>query len=439
MAKKGQIFDPGSGKKQEIPVKPPIKPPVKPPVKPPPAAPDKQPAKVAGALKTIEDFENQFGKSFNAITADDIGQFSVGKGVFPQLATSLAFLEVAKKQVQAGNLTIGDYLTLANPVAELATGTLNFATTGGSADATRAKAFLPQLRKFTRLSSTTGQGSFETAIAPFTEREAAQLPDNVLPTQEDVNSGLIGSDLLPPNIRLRPEPTPEEPTAPGEVAPGEEVPSETPSITEPGGFPIGTDIPVGLTEDQLTIEREAIRQQGQSELVLEAQSQERERRLADLADLLGREGERQFGIDRPLIAEGAQEAGLLRSSGFGEALARRNTDLQGQIAFQLAQQGLADREADIGGVGDILRGRQGFQAGGLERRFSLEDFERQAQLARELGATSAPGVPQSGKGGTTQNVLGGAALGATIGSGGGAIGSGIGAGTGALAGLIGGK
>lgn len=182
--------------------------------------------------------------------------------------------------------------------------------------------------------------------------------------------------------------------------------------------------------DQFLIEREGLRQQEQSRRAFEGQRAIRGERLGDLSDLLLRQEEFQFGQRRPTIAEEAQTGGLLRSSGFGEALARERRGFAEQSRLALSQQALSDREFEAQGISGILGQRQAFQGSALQRRFSLEDFERSARLSRELGASSAPQV-----GGGKGFSLGSAASGAAIGGGiGGPPGAAIGAGLGLAAG-----
>lgn len=371
-------------------------------------------AKRAGETENIIDF-----------TPEILDKISVGQGSFGALDRQISIVEALREEVKDGNLTIAEFFDKAELFARNANQTLNNLTTAGGESATRAKTFLPRIRKFAKLDTEAGQGTFQEITAPFTTRESAQLPENVLPTREDIEAGILPEDLLPRGIRVR-EPVIE--------------PDIDPETGEPVVAPPGVeDVPTGLPPDQTELEREGLRQAEQNRLLLEQQTTLRRERLGDLASLLGAEEERKFGLARPEIAEEAQAGGLLRSSGFGQELARERSRLAGQTAFQLGAQGLTDRDAEVLGLGDILGRRQEFQSGGLQRTFSLADFEREANLARSIGASAAPQVSRGG-GAKGSSALAGAATGATVGTGAGgpgigtAVGATIGAGAGLLAG-----
>lgn len=200
----------------------------------------------------------------------------------------------------------------------------------------------------------------------------------------------------------------------GPVAPP--VPPPVPRVTPPSEV------------DQGLVETEAARQEAQRRTQLSQLLGVPEAELGDLRGLLQRQQEETFRRRIPQIAEESQAGGLLRGSGFTDALAREAGQLETDTSLAFGQAGL-------GGLADALTARQGLQTAGLQRRFSLEDFERSARLAREIGATSAPAV-QSGKGGSAlSGAVGGASIGGSVGGIPGAtIGGGVGLLTGALTG-----
>ena len=213
-----------------------------------------------------------------------------------------------------------------------------------------------------------------------------------------------------------------------------------PDPRNPGKFievPItDRDLPPGLTPEDITgqfdVEAEALRQQEQSRKVFEQQRSLRGERLEELRSLLASEEERQFGLSQPGIEESLQSRGLLRSSALGTELSRERGRLSGISQAGLAAQSLADREAELQGISDILGGRQQLQTSGLERRFSIEDFEREAQLARGLGAEVAPSVSRNALLPAIQGATAGASAGSAFGPYGAAIGGIGGAVTGAF-------
>lgn len=111
-----------------------------------------------------------------------------------------------------------------------------------------------------------------------------------------------------------------------------------------------------------------------------------------------------FGQMLPDIAENSQAAHLYDSTGYGQEVARQQSSIASQIANQEAQQKLS-----------ALGGLQGFQTGALQRGMSLQDFTKQAQVAKAIGATVTPQAPSS-KATGTQGGLAGAGTGATIGT-----------------------
>lgn len=87
----------------------------------------------------------------------------------------------------------------------------------------------------------------------------------------------------------------------------------------------------------------------------------------------------------PDIAENAQAAHLYDSTGYGQEVARQQSNLASQVASNAADQKL-----------QALQGLQGFQTGALQRGQSLEDFINQANVAKTIGAQMAP-PPPNGK------------------------------------------
>lgn len=369
---------------------------------------------------------------------------SYGEG---RIANILEQLRGLRADVKSGKITIAEYLDVAEPLASSGARFGHSLAGGGSKKANAANA--AGLQAFTQegFAKDLGGGNWVGRV-PFSAREYAQLPESVLPTQNEVNSGIVPIDYLPPIQRYRPEPPPQQPTAPTnpQVNPGPGAPqapggvpaqpvapptSTVPDPANPGqsinvpvvGDPLRNSVP--KTVDQSVIEQEAARQAEQQRQAFEAERAIRSQRLTDLSAFLTNEENRKFSQSQPGIYEDLNARGLLRSSGLGEALAREKAKLAGDSASVLAQQGLTDRDAEIQGIKDILSRTQQFQTSGLERKFTLEDFEREKATARELGANYAPSV----KGGSSvlSGILGGAATGATAGSALGPWGAGAGA------------
>lgn len=140
------------------------------------------------------------------------------------------------------------------------------------------------------------------------------------------------------------------------------------------------------------IEDLANTEETKSRKILDEQTSIQKQRLNDLAALLAEQQNRQFNRDIPGIANTAQGKGFLETSGFGDQLADRYTELQEDTTTQLARQGLTDRDLAVKTIGDIGTNNNNLMTGGLQRQFSVTDNARAEELARELGrmGVSAP-------------------------------------------------
>lgn len=194
---------------------------------------------------------------------------------------------------------------------------------------------------------------------------------------------------------------------------------------------------IDIQDDRFDIEREGIRQGLQLENLLNEERGRRAESLGSLSDLLTRQADAQFSLDTPRIREDANAAGLFRTTGLAEALADRRKQLAEQTGFKLGEAGLLDRAADIDAARGVLANTQGFQSSGLQRNFSLDDYQREALLAQSLARMATPSQPRSG-GGKVSGALTGAGTGAAIGTSfAPGVGTAIGAGLGAAAGAAG--
>ncbi len=378
-----------------------------------------------------------------AYTLDQIKQFAQNPGSIPGGGTYgegsvfniASMIGSLKQAIQSGQLNISDYLNIADPLIKSAAQTTQSIAGKGSKAANAVNPGFAQLQSLGAVNSSNGQYG---AAAPFTAREYANLPENVLPTQKEVNSGQIPLTLLPPIQRFRPDsstsptgqPLPQINPGPAGLQPATTPTvgaplTSTPDPNNPGqsigipvvGDPLQNSVPKVI--DQSVIEQEGIRQQEQQRQALAAQDAIRAGRLNDLKTLLSQQEDRQFSENAPGIYEDLNSRGLIQSSGLGEALAREKAKLAANTNDQLTQQGLADRDADVSGIGDILSKLQSFQTSGLERKFTLQDFQNEADLAQKLGATNAPTIAggKSVLSGVLSGALNGAGTGAVVGKG----------------------
>jgi hypothetical protein len=151
--------------------------------------------------------------------------------------------------------------------------------------------------------------------------------------------------------------------------------------------------PPGPT-DQQQIENEATREKQQGLDVLGQQRDIRQGVLSSLGDVLGKHADAQFAYNYPDLKEGLQANGTFTSqSALANAVARERANLLAPQLSALSQYGLGANDQYASGLGTILGQQQELQQGGLQRKFSLADYEKQSQLAREIGAQMVPNTP----------------------------------------------
>lgn len=223
---------------------------------------------------------------------------------------------------------------------------------------------------------------------------------------------------------------PAPPTPPNQVVPtNPNLPTDVPGQTIAGPT-------IDLNSDEGKIEQEAAREKQQGLDVLNQQVSLGQTGLSSLGDILQKQNQAQFNYDLPDIKEQLQGEGVYNSpSALANAVARESSLLGANTTAQLGQYGLGNIQLQQQGLGSILQNQQGLQQGGLQRQFSLADYAKQAQLAKDIGSASLPQAPSSFSSALTGG-LGGAASGAAIGSAVPGIGPAVGAGTGGLIGLI---
>lgn len=206
-----------------------------------------------------------------------------------------------------------------------------------------------------------------------------------------------------------------KPDYPVDVAPqaGSELTYTGPSqvTTGPGGTssqtapPPPPPPPTTAAEDQASIESEGMRQYKQWQDYISSDVGQRELARQKLAKLLTEQAAQSFAQTLPQTAEDYNARGLLNSSGYQQEVARQQATMAKAIASQLGLAGLTDVERQSLLGEKALSGLQGFQTSGLQRGFSLSDWEKQAQLAKEIGAMSAPDIG-GGKGAVGSTLTG---------------------------------
>lgn len=131
----------------------------------------------------------------------------------------------------------------------------------------------------------------------------------------------------------------------------------------------------------------------------------RENARQRLSEALIKQSQDSFKQGMAGTLEDLNARNLANGSGVGQEFARQQADIATNIANQVGVVGANDinRSSDLG-LG-ALQQRQGIGQSALSRGFSLEDFIRQANVAKIIGAQTAPQVG-NGKG-QTGTLLGG--------------------------------
>lgn len=139
---------------------------------------------------------------------------------------------------------------------------------------------------------------------------------------------------------------------------------------------------------------------------------QRSQMLQEYADLISQQQNRILDENAPALYEDLNTRGLLRSSELGNAMGRERGKAAQILQENVGLQGLSDRDAYInalsGNTDNYLQGR----SGAIQRRFSLEDFARQAKVAKDTGIALQPistGTPSS-KAGDAAMVSAGASV-----------------------------
>lgn len=326
-----------------------------------------------------EKFEEITGKDFADITFDDLKE--IGTSGLNNLDYRLDYLENLKKEVQAGNLNVTDYAAKASEFSEDTSNLL--ASIQGTNEAPASLSRVGRLRQFFSMDTPTGLGQIDDVKIPFSRSEYAKLDSNVLPTEDDVNKGLIARDAIPFQ-RYR------NPTGGGVDAQGNPIPAD-----------------INLGSDRGAAELEAQRQAGQLQQTLDQQKTLRDESRAKIAQQLALDQDETYQRAIPMLAENANTGGILRSTGFGEQLASKYTDLTRDRQSKLAELEYGDSEKYASGLGDIANTRAGLQTGGLSREFSLDDASRSLNLAYTMANLNKPSSP-SGKSDTLNTINTGA-------------------------------
>lgn len=316
------------------------------------------------------------------------------------------YLTNLRKALDAGQLSVADFLKLGQPAAETAFKEIQSVGGKGSKAADLVNPLLDSLQGAGFIKGDDG------VIRP-------KLPDQY--NKQQIN------DLLPKNVS---------------DADKQDLISQLPPGVDPNS-------------DAGKIELENLREKSQQKVALNQQQDLRNKAITGLEGIIGQqrdirnsgipalrksledEANRQFSLDQPGLLEDLNARGLLRSSALGESLARQKGIYAGDIASRLGQaeysntQQSADdlnklaaarltaTDSDVQAIQQGLINSNQLQQSGLSRQFGLQDFQTQANMARAIAAMSQP--QQTGgnaMAGGFAGALGGATLGAKYGPGG---------------------
>lgn len=352
------------------------------------------------------------------------------------------YLDTLKSAVQKGDLSLTDYQGLAPSLVKTAQATAIAAGgRGGSGGVWQSI-----------VDSGFGDASGNAGM-PFSRQEYAKLPDSVLPTQNDINSGMFDPTKAPLQRIQAPASNPTQPNQP-QVLPPTGQPGTTPGATTPtnqtGTSPIYTANPnnpppyggLESNNQQANIDAQKIAQEAALQQQLSVQNQQgltsqRQGYLNDLSNLLVEQQKQQLNAQAPAIYEDLNSRGLLRSSALGNSMATTLGNLQAQTTNQLAQQGIQGNISDLNNYKDIQSTYNQARNSALQRQFSVEDYNRQIEAGKQLGQQYSQLTPNQGKAGnpgaaigTVAGGIGGAFLGGAPGA---AAGASIGGSAGGLA------
>ncbi len=263
------------------------------------------------------------------------------------------YLKALRAALDAGEISVSEYLQKGMPVAKEGYQAAAQLGGGGSASATNAS-------RIRQLFAQAGFANQQTADDPFGVR--INLPSSY---QEQVRESLLPAGL-----------TPEQ-----KAAYLKDIPQD-----------------IQLGTDQYSLEREGLRQKIQQEETLGKQKTARQQMLERLSGVLNTNANNQFDRSIADISEDANASGVFRSTGYGNALAKYRSQLEQDVATQLGSASIASENADINTLADIESNLQGFQTSGLNRKFSLDDFETQKRYAMDLANASKPQTPGKSSG-----------------------------------------
>jgi hypothetical protein len=149
------------------------------------------------------------------------------------------------------------------------------------------------------------------------------------------------------------------------------------------------------SNDAQRVAQEAALQQQLSVQNQQGITDKRSQYLKDLSDVLQKQQAQNMSEAAPGIYEDLNSRGLLRSSALGDSMARELKSLQGTTTNTLAQKAIEGETADLGNYNKIQDTYNAGRNSALQREFSVEDYNRQIQAAKDLGEQAAQLKPSA--------------------------------------------
>ncbi len=382
-----------------------------------------------------------------AFSLDEIKKFSQTPASIPapgrygegQVVYISQMLDTLKSAVKDGSLSLVEFQGLVPTLAKQAQRTaVNAGGRGGSGSTWQS---------IVDAGFADGNGKMTN---PFTNQEYAQLPTKVLPTQQDINTGMFDTHQAPVQRIAPPTPTtpqvnpgvdgstPIVPAVPTQT-PDQAATNTTPGVSTPnaqtGDAPVFTANPnnpspyggLQSTNSQASLDAQKIADEAalQQQLSVQAANERAGKRkgyLNDLSSLITQQNNQTLTENLPGLQEKLNSQGLLRSSELGNQIATQQKSLAQTSANALGQAGLQAEQQDLGDYKSIQDLYNQSRNEALSRQFSVEDYNNQIAAGKALGdqyASLKPNAVKGGKGqavGTVVGGVGGAYLGGAPGA-----------------------
>ncbi len=327
----------------------------------------------------------------------------MGNAAADKLSQWYQQLNGLKDQVSNGQLSLVEYQSQANPIIKQAWTLAQQSAQSGSGNASASN---PVWQQFTDNNFATFSGGKLVPSIPFSRQEYAKLPNNVLPTQGDIDKGMFDPTGAPLQRLQTPGggstngPIVSNPTAPTTDPSGNPLPQVNPQLppgtdtsTDQGKIALQGAQNASQLQDALNkqydVNKQAVSQLGQSlagipdiyrtegnsqqqqlQALADQQKSARAQSLTDLGGILATNQQNLFNRAIPDLAEQANTRGIYRSTGFGDMLANKYANLTQDTQTQLALQGLNDRESYLGQQSNALNTQLGFSGQGAQAQAS---------------------------------------------------------------------